>query len=348
MSITKRADGKWVLNIKPGGRTGHQTKRIFQTQGEAKQYEIWAKSNQQNDPDWLPAKRDSRRLSELVDAWYDQHGIGLSNGKKTLLTLKKACEELGNPVASNFTIDDFASYRTNRIDKGITANTVNRVHAYLRAVFNHLIKSNQWQKDNPLNKLKQFKIQESEGKKYLTFEEIERLLITLKNSRNPHAYLISKVCLATGGRWDEVVQLRTTQIQNETLQFANVTKSKKARAVRIDSALRAEILAHMKAHALPDKRIFEEARDAFANAVKAADIELHERQMTHVLRHTFASHFVIEGRNLLTLQKILGHKDYQTTLKYAHLAPDHLEETASFNPLALMKKKNAVGSPLEV
>jgi integrase len=344
MAITKRADGKWVVNVKAGGRSGHQIKRVFKTQAESKQFETWAKGNHQNDPDWAPARRDVRRLSELVDTWYAQHGIGLGNGKKTLLTLKKACEELGNPIASSFTIDDFAAYRTSRISSGITPSTVNRVHAYLRAVFNHLMKAGQWQKDNPLNKLKQFKIQETEGKKYLEFEEIERLLHSLKNCRNPHAYLISKVCLATGGRWDEVVQLRTTQIQNETLQFANVTKSKKARAVKIDKVLRDEILMHVKQYALPNKRIFEEARDAFANAVKAANIELHERQMTHVLRHTFASHFVMQGRNLLTLQKILGHKDYQTTLKYAHLAPDHLEETASFNPLALMKLNGSVGS----
>ncbi|WP_222101899.1 hypothetical protein [Methylomonas koyamae] len=29
-------------------------------------------------------------------------------------------------------------------------------------------------------------------------------------------------------------------------------------------------------------------------------------QLTHVLRHTFASHFMMNGGNILTLQKILG------------------------------------------
>lgn len=44
----------------------------------------------------------------------------------------------------------------------------------------------------------------------------------------------------------------------------------------------------------------------------------------HALRHTFASHYVMSGGNLLALQKILGHSDVKTTLIYAHLAPDFL------------------------
>lgn len=44
----------------------------------------------------------------------------------------------------------------------------------------------------------------------------------------------------------------------------------------------------------------------------------------HILRHTFASHYVMAGGNLLALQKILGHSDLKMTTVYAHLAPDFL------------------------
>lgn len=50
------------------------------------------------------------------------------------------------------------------------------------------------------------------------------------------------------------------------------------------------------------------------------------RREWHALRHTFASHFVMAGGNILTLQKILGHADIKMTLTYAHLAPDFLGE----------------------
>ncbi len=52
-----------------------------------------------------------------------------------------------------------------------------------------------------------------------------------------------------------------------------------------------------------------------------------------VLRHTFASHFIMNGGNLLTLQKILGHQSIQMTMRYAHLAPDHLNDAVKLNPL---------------
>jgi integrase len=44
----------------------------------------------------------------------------------------------------------------------------------------------------------------------------------------------------------------------------------------------------------------------------------------HAMRHTFASHYVMQGGNILALQKILGHSDVKMTMIYAHLAPDFL------------------------
>ena len=46
----------------------------------------------------------------------------------------------------------------------------------------------------------------------------------------------------------------------------------------------------------------------------------------HTLRHTFASHLVMSGVDLPTVKKLMGHSDIQTTMIYAHLAPDHLQE----------------------
>jgi hypothetical protein len=44
----------------------------------------------------------------------------------------------------------------------------------------------------------------------------------------------------------------------------------------------------------------------------------------HALRHTFASHFMMAGGNILTLQKLLGHSTLTMTMRYAHLAPDFM------------------------
>ncbi len=54
----------------------------------------------------------------------------------------------------------------------------------------------------------------------------------------------------------------------------------------------------------------------------------------HDLRHTFASHFMMNNGNIYDLQKILGHSDMKMTMKYAHLSPEHLlaaSNIVSFN-----------------
>jgi integrase len=56
----------------------------------------------------------------------------------------------------------------------------------------------------------------------------------------------------------------------------------------------------------------------------------------HDLRHTFASHWVMAGGDVFKLQKILGHKTVQMTMRYAHLAPNaFVEDHARFGAVNL-------------
>ncbi|MEC7941501.1 MAG: tyrosine-type recombinase/integrase, partial [Pseudomonadota bacterium] len=56
-------------------------------------------------------------------------------------------------------------------------------------------------------------------------------------------------------------------------------------------------------------------------------------QATHVFRHTFASHFMMNGGDILVLQRILGHQKIEQTMTYSHLAPEHLIQAVELNPL---------------
>ncbi|GAQ30432.1 tyrosine-type recombinase/integrase [Ralstonia insidiosa] len=334
----KRQNGKWLVDAQPGGRGAKRFRKTFDTQAEAKRYEAWLTSQVAANPAWEPEKRDLRKLSELIGLWYTHHGSGLRAGEDTYRRLLAVAEAVGDPMADRFTVESFAEYRTQRLAAGITANNLNREHAYLRAAFNELTRLGYWKKPNPLGKLRQFKVQESELT-YLTEKQICELLTALHEARNEHVLLITTVCLSTGARWSEAEELKIGQVRAGVIQFAR-TKSGKTRAVPISDDLAQRLVAHHQQRGTGD-RIFSSSFSAFRKGIDRAQIALPDGQLTHVLRHTFASHFMIGGGNILTLQRILGHQSLTMTMRYAHLAPNHLEEAKRLNPLTLIGASNA-------
>ncbi len=79
--------------------------------------------------------------------------------------------------------------------------------------------------------------------------------------------------------------------------------------------------------------------------MKIAKPDLPEGQAVHALRHTFATHFMMNGGNIITLQRILGHASIQQTMTYAHFSPDYLIDATKFNPVAnivITEKKEPV------
>ena len=48
----------------------------------------------------------------------------------------------------------------------------------------------------------------------------------------------------------------------------------------------------------------------------------------HNCRHTLASHGVMSGLDLYTVDRLLGHADIGSTERYAHLADEHVREAA--------------------
>jgi site-specific recombinase XerD len=49
----------------------------------------------------------------------------------------------------------------------------------------------------------------------------------------------------------------------------------------------------------------------------------------HTLRHTFASWAVMRGVTVKELQELLGHATLAMTMRYTHLAPEHLRTAVS-------------------
>lgn len=303
--------------------------------GEAQSYKKYVKDQAQDKP-WLGEKADKRRVIELVELWFNTHGITLADGEKRRSTMAFACEAMGNPLATEFNARFFSAYREQRLSgkitrstrvKTVTPRTVNLELAYFRAVFNELRRLDEWKAPNPLENIREFKISESEMA-YLTTDEIRVLLVECDKTRSSDLTAIVKICLATGARWSEAEGLKGNQVRAGQIIYVK-TKGKKNRAVPITEKLLAEFPVSRKAQPL-----FTPCYSAFRKAMQRAGIETPAGQLTHVLRHTFASHFMMNGGNILVLQRILGHTDIKVTMRYAHFAPDHLSEAALFNPLS--------------
>lgn len=60
-----------------------------------------------------------------------------------------------------------------------------------------------------------------------------------------------------------------------------------------------------------------------------SDLGIKDFYRFHDLRHSFASHFMMNGGNIYDLQKILGHSSLEMTQRYAHLAPEHLVQASN-------------------
>ncbi|MBP2195258.1 phage integrase [Pantoea cypripedii] len=340
MTIRKLSSGQWVADFyavnRSDGKQGKRVRKKFATKGEALAFENYTLQKIEDAP-WLGDGKDRRKLTDIVLLWFERHGITLRDGEKRKSSMLWAAECMGSPMATEFTAQLFTAYRAKRLEgkfsrtkrvSQVSPRTMNLEHAYFLAVFNELKRLGEWSAPNPLENVRQFRTEESEMA-YLTGEQIDRLLYECRNSSAKDLEMIVKLCLATGARWGEAEALKRSQLSAGKVTFIK-TKGKKNRTIPLDQDLLLE---------LPHKNggLFTPCYYAFRNALERAEIELPAGQLTHVLRHTFASHFMMNGGNILVLQKILGHTDIKMTMRYAHFAPNHLEEAVRLNPLKCRK-----------
>lgn len=213
-------------------------------------------------------------------------------------------------------------------------STVNRQKATLSAIItfakDRRLLPRAW--PNPLREVKGRR--ENNAKtRYLTIAEQDRLLKVARVSSWRRMYLFVLLCLHTGCRKQEALNLTGADVDLERrTALVRRTKTDKQKVLTLTQAIIDEIkrVGVPKSEQLlfPSKRQTKQPRPyevqkVFAKLVRAAGLVTAEKPEPvgiHTLRHSFASTLAERGVSLVAIADALGHSSAaQVTMRYAHL-----------------------------
>ncbi len=238
---------------------------------------------------------------------------------------------------SNVTIDVVTDYCSFRKLQGVKNSTINREITLIRSAYNFYLKYH-YALDfrNPFSGFKLF--EDDFIPRFLTKFECLALLREALRFDNFLLHDFIVLALNTGCRASELTSLQWDNVYLDDRYFIirnSLSKNKKTIYKPINDQ---SFHAFMRLKKYHSKWVFYSKRTninirsfrrGFALAVERAGIG---KVRIHDLRHTFASFLVKEGVPLYEVSTLLGHSDVRITQKYAHLAPDKLQNTLRFLP----------------
>jgi integrase len=210
-------------------------------------------------------------------------------------------------------------------------STINRFFAYVRHCFALAVKDGKLAR-NPVSGVTFFP--ESNRTRFLSEAE----LTSLRNVLPPWAWLWVAFAIETGLRQAEQFGLRwdCVDFENSVLTVP-MSKSGRTRHVPLSEGAKAILRSFDTFTRSPF--VFPSVHDSlkplnpdsflefvYQPALRRAGIQ---GSVWHSLRHTAASRRVMAGVDLFSVGKVLGHQDIKTTMRYAHLSPEHLRETVN-------------------
>jgi site-specific recombinase XerD len=167
----------------------------------------------------------------------------------------------------------------------------------------------------------------------LSRAEVAQLLALVPQ---PTERLMLQTAYACGLRASELLNLRVTDIDSSRmLLWVRHGKGGKDRAVPLSPALLEALRAHWRrqrpttwlfpGQTPTGQRSLGALQRVVRRAVRAAGFT--KKASLHTLRHSYATHLLEAGVDLLTIQRLLGHRDLQTTARYIHLTAPRLAQT---------------------
>ncbi len=290
----------------------------------------------------------------------------LKSGQQSVDRIKSSFPDWLPLPMREITIPKVERWRVQRRKLKRKPTTINRAVNSLRAV---LTKAVEWEvlSQHPLEGLKPLTIDNSPKVRYLSPGEEQALMGALsgrdskmKASRtrgNEHRKArdypllpdlvpltfadrmepLIILSLKTGMRRGELFDLEwpSVDLDNRVITVrAETAKSSKTRHIPLNNTAYQTIKAWQEQNPGQHGLVFPADKGGRLNNVRkswASILEL--AQITgfrwHDMRHDFASKLVMSGAHLNTVRELCGHSSLNTTLRYAHLAPDHKAEAVA-------------------
>lgn len=243
-------------------------------------------------------------------------------------------------------------------ERGHNPRGINLIMGIFKRVLIEAVKENRLEK-NPFQYLKELK-EPPRPDVYLTRDEINSVL---EVSKNHYFHSLFLVAINTGMRrgelaglcWDRVNfdrSLMEISRLRDRSGLGDRTKTVKSRRfIPMNAVVRAHLL-ELKNSSKSDYVFVDDENEPFDVDHLYRDLRGHLEKAKikevfrfHDLRHTFASHFMMNGGNIYDLQKILGHTSLEMTQRYAHLAPEHLVQASNVVSFGIKKEFSAKLAP---
>ena len=177
--------------------------------------------------------------------------------------------------------------------------------------------------------------------RYFEYNELEELFEVpdLKSALGQRDRLILEMLYATGLRVGELVNIKISDINLADRKILVVGKGNKEREVTYGDYCHEILLLYLN----DGYQMLNKNNELYLflnnNGIKITErgvryildkiikvTSLNKTISPHVLRHSFATHLLNEGCDLLTVQKLLGHESISATQIYTHVSMDHLKD----------------------
>ena len=245
----------------------------------------------------------------------------------------------GNIYIQNFTTKMIDDFKTARV-KEVKPSSVNVDLISIMALFRQAKKWGYIQESPCKGGGLMFRLHKG-STRFLSDGEAREVLEACRGKKRLDLHDIVLTGIHTGMRIGEILYLQWGDIDYSKRTIAvvsreeHLTKTRETRTIPLSKLLGDTLKKRVRhlgspyvfCNAQGKPRRIEVVSRNFTNVVEKLGLD----PITfHGLRHTFASWAVMNRVDLPSLQKILGHSNIQTTMRYAHLAPEHLQGAVDF------------------